>query len=199
VFKDSATLSGLAGGSPSGTVSWKLYANNACAGTPLVSDGPVSVSGDGTYLTPNGATPTTPGTYYWVATYSGDANNKAVSSGCADEPVVVAAIAVLPAKVVSGTATPVGPIGCVARSTQVYVKGRQIATATFYLDGRKVKTVAKPDAHGRYGIKVNARKLRAGAHRVKIVVTFVAGSETRPVTLLMALVRCHPIKPKFTG
>src|SRR5205823_3377022 len=151
-------------------------------GAALVSDGPVNVTGNGVYMTPNGATPAAAGTYYWVATYSGDANNKAVSSGCADEPIVVAAIAVLPSKAESGAATPVGPIGCVAGKTEVYVKGRQIATATFYVDGHKVKRVAKPDSHGRYGIKLNMRKLHAGAHRVKVVVSFAPSSATKPVT-----------------
>jgi len=43
------------------------------------------------------------------------------------------------------------------------------------------------------------RKLRAGAHRVKVVVSFAPCSETKPVTLLLAVVRCRPIHPKFTG
>jgi hypothetical protein len=159
----------------------------------------VNVTGNGSYTTPNGASPTAPHTYYWVATYSGDSNNRAVSSGCADEPVVVAAIEVLPAKAVSGTATPSGPAGCVASSTQAYVTGRQIATATFYVDGHKVKTLTKPDAHGRYGIKVNVRDKRYGVHRVKAVVTFMPGSETKPVTLHLVVIRCRPAAPKFTG
>src|SRR2546430_7075903 len=60
-----------------------------CEGDPVASDGPVSVSGDGDYETPAGAAPAAAGTYYWVASYGGDANNEGVSSGCADEPVVV--------------------------------------------------------------------------------------------------------------
>ena len=88
-FKDQATVSGLFGAKPGGTVSWKLYANSKCEGSPVASDGPVSVTGDGDYTTPSGATPDTAGTYYWVATYSGDANNQEVSSGCADEPVKI--------------------------------------------------------------------------------------------------------------
>jgi SdrD B-like domain len=197
VFKDSATLSGGAG-SPSGTISWKLYSNNACEGTPIASDGPVNVNVNGTYATPNGATPAA-GTYYWVATYSGDSNNKAVSSGCADELVAVAGIAVLSEKAESGTATPGGPAGCIAKATEVYVKGRQIVTATFYVDGRKVKTVSKRDKHGRYALKLTARKLRYGAHRVRVVVTFTSTSGTKPVTLRLAVVRCRPVVPKFTG
>src|SRR2546428_319167 len=38
---------------------------------------------------PHGASPTQAGTYYWVATYSGDPNNKEAVSGCADEPVKI--------------------------------------------------------------------------------------------------------------
>ena len=36
---------------------------------------PATVSGNGTYATPSGYTPTVAGTYQWVANYSGDANN----------------------------------------------------------------------------------------------------------------------------
>src|SRR3989442_7506472 len=56
----------------------------------LASEGPVSVDGDGEYSTPQGASPTQAGTYYWVASYSGDANNKEADSDCADEPVLIA-------------------------------------------------------------------------------------------------------------
>ena len=55
----------------------------------------VAVAGDrdravfGDYTTASGASPTLAGTYYWVATYSGDQNNKEISSGCEDEPVKI--------------------------------------------------------------------------------------------------------------
>src|SRR5947199_4739015 len=91
-FKDEAKLSGLFGAHPTGTISWKLYSNKSCEaseGGLVASDGPVSVSGDGEYATPQGASPTQAGTYYWVAAYSGDSNNKEAKSGCADEPVVI--------------------------------------------------------------------------------------------------------------
>src|SRR5205823_12920438 len=89
---DKATLS-LHDALPiSGKVSWKLYDNETCSsanGGVVAEDGPVSVTGNASYVTPNGASPTLAGTYYWVATYSGDQNNKAISSGCDDEPVVI--------------------------------------------------------------------------------------------------------------
>src|SRR5205823_6364151 len=83
-FKDRASLAGLFGAHAGGSVSWKLFPNKACEGDPVASDGPVSVSGDGDYETPAGAAPSAAGTYYWVASYGGDANNEGVSSGCAD-------------------------------------------------------------------------------------------------------------------
>jgi hypothetical protein len=49
----------------------------------------VPVAGNGDYTTALGFTPTLPGTYQWVATYSGDANNEPASTSCGDDPVVV--------------------------------------------------------------------------------------------------------------
>src|SRR5207302_1128587 len=78
-FKDTAKLSGLFGAHAGGTVSFKLFNNKTCdasEGGLIASDGPVSVDGNGEYATPHGASPTQAGTYYWVASYSGEANNK---------------------------------------------------------------------------------------------------------------------------
>src|SRR2546428_13091271 len=88
------------------------------AGGLITSDGPVAVDGNGEYATPHGASPTQAGTYYWVATYSGDPNNKEAGSGCADDPVVIAAKPVppppppppvLPLQGISGPAGPPRP------------------------------------------------------------------------------------------
>jgi hypothetical protein len=210
-FKDKATLGGLFGAHPTGKVSWKLYDNASCSsaeGGLVASDGPVDVTGDGPYTTPNGASPAAAGTYYWVATYSGDANDKEVSSGCKDEPVTVgnppAAVAahatvLAQAKVVSGVATPHGPLECVAPTARTYVEGRQIASATFYLDGHKMKTVTKPDRSRRFGITVRTTKLTFGVHRVKVRVVFKADSETKPETMRVLIFRCRPPRPTFTG
>src|SRR5207249_1031362 len=74
---------------PGGSISWKLYDNSKCEGEALASDGPVSVTANGSYETTKSAAPSATGTYYWVASYSGDSNNKAIASGCADEPISV--------------------------------------------------------------------------------------------------------------
>src|SRR3989442_1793943 len=90
-FKDKATIAGLFGAKPGGQISWKLYDNKECKsaeGGVVATDGPVAVSANGDYATPSGASPEA-GTYYWVASYSGDANNAPAASGCEDEPVTV--------------------------------------------------------------------------------------------------------------
>jgi hypothetical protein len=87
---DTAVLSG--GQSPTGTITFSLYGpdNPTCGGAPAFSTSE-AVAGNGTY-TSDPFTPTASGTYRWVATYSGDANNTPVSTACGDpaETVVVA-------------------------------------------------------------------------------------------------------------
>ncbi|HEY2354729.1 MAG TPA: hypothetical protein VGH79_07530 [Gaiellaceae bacterium] len=76
----------VTGSSPTGTVTFRLYSNSTASGSPLFTDTKTLSSGSAT----SGAyAPTAVGTYYWVATYSGDANNAAATSGTADEPVTV--------------------------------------------------------------------------------------------------------------
>ena len=82
---DSATLSG--GSDPTGTITFTLYAPN---GTTVVNTQTAPVNGDGTYTTPSGYTPTAPGTYQWVASYSGDASNNSIPNTTQDnEPEIV--------------------------------------------------------------------------------------------------------------
>lgn len=81
---DSATLSG--GDNPTGTITFTLYGPD---GTTVVDTETVDVNGNGTYYTPNGYLATATGTYQWVASYSGDANNDPVSGNFGDEPVMV--------------------------------------------------------------------------------------------------------------
>src|SRR5439155_26487877 len=53
------------------------------------SDAPLSVDGYGNHATPP-SSPTRPSSdLYWVATYSGDSNNKGIASGCEAEPITV--------------------------------------------------------------------------------------------------------------
>jgi hypothetical protein len=81
-LSDSATLTG--GASPGGTITFTLYGPNS--NSTLADTETVTVHGDGTYTTPAGFTPTTAGTYQWVAAYSGDGSNNPVSTHLGDEP-----------------------------------------------------------------------------------------------------------------
>ena len=73
---------GLTG--PKGTISFRLYGpNNAmCGGAPVFTS-TRSVSGNGTY-TSDPFTPTAAGTYQWVLSYSGDADNWGAMTVCGD-------------------------------------------------------------------------------------------------------------------
>jgi len=103
--RDTATLSG--GSSPTGTVAFSLFSDAACNNQVFTSTSNLS---GGTATSAN-FTPTSTGTYYWTATYSGDANNTAATSPCRapNESVVIRAFA---APACTGTLTGdiVGPV-----------------------------------------------------------------------------------------
>ena len=75
--RDVATLAG--GLDPTGTVTFRLYGDAACATQVFTSTNPVVA---GTTATSDWFTPTSPGTYRWTAIYSGDVNNNAATSPC---------------------------------------------------------------------------------------------------------------------
>jgi hypothetical protein len=83
---DQATVSG--GANPTGTVTFNLYSNASGTGTPLFTNTENLVGGTATSAS---YTPAECGTFYWVATYNGDANNSAVTSGTSSEPVTIQA------------------------------------------------------------------------------------------------------------
>ena len=87
-ISDTATVTG---NSPTGTVIFTLYGNASGTGTPLYTS-PAETLVGGVAASP-GYVPTAAGTVYWVAAYGGDANNAAVSSGTAAEPVNIDSIA----------------------------------------------------------------------------------------------------------
>ena len=88
---DKATLSGTNAASAGGTVTYSVYSDNKCSdfvaggGTVTVSAGSVPASST--------VSLSTPGTYYWQASYSGDtdSNNAASVSTCGSEVETVSA------------------------------------------------------------------------------------------------------------
>ncbi|MGB8212670.1 MAG: C25 family cysteine peptidase, partial [Anaerolineales bacterium] len=85
---DTATFSG--GYNPSGSVTFTLYSDATChtAVTDMSGSGTIS-SGSATWS--SSWTPTALGTYYWQASYAGDANNAAFTTTCgaANEQITV--------------------------------------------------------------------------------------------------------------
>ena len=90
-FKDKATISGLVTPDGSGTLTFNLYSQKDCTGTPVDTETVQNIDANGDYSTPTGVELDTAGTYYWVASFSGDGFNNPSSSGCNDEPVEVSA------------------------------------------------------------------------------------------------------------
>jgi len=80
-ISDTATLSG--GFSPTGTITFHLFSDSGCTNEVSTGLSPVTVNGNGDYNSGN-FTPTAAGTYFWTASYSGDANNLAASTACGD-------------------------------------------------------------------------------------------------------------------
>ena len=81
---DVAHLTG--GDNPTGSITWALYGPNddSCTSASPQTTASVPVTSDGDYTSPP-LKPSAGGTYHWVATYSGDANNGAVGPvGCND-------------------------------------------------------------------------------------------------------------------
>ena len=78
--KDTATLAG--GVVPNGTITFNVYTTTGCSGTPVFTNS-VTANGDGPYTSAAFTVPGV-GTYYWVASYSGDANNSASFTVCGD-------------------------------------------------------------------------------------------------------------------
>jgi hypothetical protein len=87
---DAATLAG--GTAPTGTLTFRLYGPDdpGCSSAPVFTSSPVAVNGNGTYGSGNFTTAQA-GTFLWRASYSGDANNAAVTGACGapNEAVVV--------------------------------------------------------------------------------------------------------------
>jgi hypothetical protein len=95
---DAALFSGTTLVAPTGSVTFTLYANNTCTA-------PAGVTGNGAIHTAGGVSTASfsaawaapaPGTYYWRATYAGDRNNDAFTTGCGDAGETVIAFAVKP-------------------------------------------------------------------------------------------------------
>ena len=112
---DTATLSGTAtepGGSPAaGSITFRAYgpsATPACTSSTLAfTSNAIPVTGDGVYG-PVSFVPTSAGTYYWVASYSGDLpNTNGATTACGDNNETSVISPVQPTLTTTATAGPV--------------------------------------------------------------------------------------------
>ena len=74
-FKDKATLSGANTPDGTGKITFKLYSAADCGGSVLDTETVSNINANSDYTTPTGFQLTNAGTYYWVASFSGDGYN----------------------------------------------------------------------------------------------------------------------------
>jgi hypothetical protein len=195
---DTAVLSG--GSSATGTITFTLYLTSDTTCSNVLDTGFVAVNGDGNYDSP-AVTPESPGSYQWVATYSGDAHNNSAATACNDpNEQATVATQLVQASCVPSPVVLRGLASKVRTKLSVHVTAIGVKSVTFYLDGRKVKTVTKAK-NQRYSLKVNARKLGYGRHRLQVKVKLrneacaTAAAAKAFVKVKAATIR----RPQFTG
>ena len=140
-----------AGLNPTGTITFRLYANATCAGTPAAEVTNSSVNGNGDYASPT-ATPAAAGDYYWVAIYSGDANNNSAQTGCSD-PSEKVTITNPPAAEVKATNIP--PPECKLRKARarvfIYTRHNRVRLVIRYVAYTKAQVTTSYTLHGKKG------------------------------------------------
>jgi subtilisin-like proprotein convertase family protein len=123
---DTATVSG--GFSPTGTVTFRLFADSGCSSQVFTSTNALS----GSTATSGSFTPTAPGTYYWTAVYNGDASNNQATSPCQAPNESVTITKASPT--ISTQASPGGLLGAPVRDVATLAGGQNPAgTVTFRL------------------------------------------------------------------
>lgn len=85
--------------------------------------------------------------------------------------------------------------GCLTRPVRARLRGRSIRRVVFYLDGRHVKTLARPDRGGRFAITIDRRRLSAGRHVLRAKVVFKQRAQRRPAFLTLPIRRCAGAAP----
>jgi hypothetical protein len=112
-------------------------------------------------------------------------------------------LAVSPVRVRRGSAKLSSPSTCVTSNVIVArVTGKRIARVTFYVRGRRVKTLERPNRGGKWVLSTRVHGLpKHGPYRVRARVEFTASSQTKPKTLRMLVSRCRSgaSRPTFTG
>lgn len=192
-ISDTATLTGLGGTTPAGTITFRAYGPNDLTCATVVFTDTEAVSGNGQYTTNPAFIPAAVGNYRWVASYSGDANNFAVTGACGDAgetSTVVAAVVpdtppttdtpaaggmaapVLPAPTLPSLGLPdnsfrIGPVRSQRLTVRVLSPGSvAISDAAARRNQRRLLSASR--ASGRAGtIQVPLRLTSAGTRRLR--------------------------------
>ena len=160
---DTAHLSG--GSNPTGSITFRLYNNPNCAGTPAAEVTNSSVSGNGDYASPQ-ATPAAAGDYFWVAIYSGDANNKGAQTGCSD-PSEKVTITNPPAGEVAASKIP--PPECKLRKARarvfIYTRHNRVRLVIRYVAYTKATITTSYVMHGSRATSTSAKRPRPSTRK----------------------------------
>jgi hypothetical protein len=118
------------------------------------------------------------------------------------QSVVSPQIKVSPSRIKPGSAKLSGPSGCPTTNVvAATVTGKRIVKVTFYVDGKKVKTLTRANKGSRWVLPLNVRRLAYGSHRVQAKVQFAKSSTTKTKTMRLSFSRCGAAaaQPQFTG
>jgi hypothetical protein len=118
----------------------------------------------------------------------------AVSPTVATQP----AAGVLGTQAQSATARVSAQRRCATRSARITISGRLIRRVTFFVNGRRVRTVTVRAGQTRVTVSLRLRRSGASRQTVTARVTFRNGAASR--TLTAHATRCAPVvRPNFTG
>jgi len=146
---DQALISGAAAANAGGTVTYNLYKNNKCTAAAAPGSAESVVKG---VAAPSAAVKPGAGTYYWQATYSGDAANAGSTSRCGGEVLVVAlsakALGLPPSKVCLSrrkfVVHPRAPKGVKLVSVEVQINGKFVKKGALNKHATSVSLVGLP-------------------------------------------------------
>jgi hypothetical protein len=104
----------------------------------------------------------------------------------------------------AGVTSSNAPQGCVRSSLRVNIRSAGVASVTFYLDGRRLKTLTWRNARkGLLTLEINSAKLKVGAHKLVIRITMAHGASKKATVAsrTVRILRCHSavVNPNFTG
>jgi hypothetical protein len=104
-------------------------------------------------------------------------------------------------RIVPGSAKLLGPTGCAAKVFRARVSGQNVEKVVFFLDGKKIKTLTKPNAGTQFAVLVNPAKMNIGVHRIVATVTFQPETKTAPKSFRISFQHCAKklAAPRFTG